>query len=121
MTSRRLLTPTTKAMLEAADYIEQHGWCCGYRRSSTGTGFLSWLIDGNKPRVCADQAIAQVTDDVEIQHEARRRFKAYLGIDSIPLWSDAPGRTKEQIVAAWREAALNVESIAGVPAEAPMK
>lgn len=91
MTSRRLLDPVSKTLLDAADYIEEHGWCQEFM----------WA-DG---RVCALGAIL-IAKGTGLSGP-RDRLMAFLkNPESITKWNDAPGRTKDEVVSALREAAL---------------
>jgi hypothetical protein len=80
------LVPWRKGLLAAADYIEQHGWCQHIGK-----------INGH---VCASVALNMVgcpnMSWLALTHLVGR---------SIPRWNDAPGRTKEEVVAAMRKAA----------------
>ncbi len=85
--------PWRKALNDAADYIEKHDWRQGALVD----------IDG---KVCALGAIvfSGHYDDAE----AREALKKYLSGTpwvSIAEWNDAPGRTKEEVIAAFRNAA----------------
>ena len=104
MTSRRLLTPIGRVMLDAADYIEEHGWCQGRLMS----------IDG---RVCAVGALHQVVGwpcmtpaaveaTTQLCCDATNHFMWVNRIVDIPKWNDWPGRMPEEVIAAFRRAAL---------------
>ena len=87
-------------LLEAANYIERHGWC-------------QFRLATKEGEVCARGAIRRVldisTDEVQVltREEAKAiwRLFEYLGQRSVSNWNDYPGRTKEQVVAALRGAA----------------
>jgi hypothetical protein len=86
-----------KVLLDAADYIERHGWI--QRTYKTNAG-----------KVCATGAIVLSSPrgpdfPVPVIINATARLKKYLGVDHIPVWNDTPGRTKDEIVAALRGAA----------------
>lgn len=101
MTSRRLLTPDTKALLDAADYIEAHGLHKGSYREM---GALERM-----PRVCAIGAIVMATDDGGARSSAGIRLAEFIGLSKdhgIPDWNDAPERTADEVIAALRGAAL---------------
>lgn len=103
MTSRRLLSPTTKLLLDAADYMEKHGHCKSRLRDDEG-------------RVCLWGAINAVTGAKDyvahlqlnlVNHVGR--VAAHLGLltpDDAIRWNNAPGRTQEEAVSALRSAAL---------------
>lgn len=83
-------TPERQALLDAADYIEEHGWC------------QRQMEDGMK--VCAMRALMVVAPlSVAVISEVmlRRHIGAKWGI---PAWNDAPERTKEEVVEAMRVA-----------------
>ena len=93
-------------LLEAADYIEWHGWCQDRVESPGGA-------------VCALGAICHATNDLVAQRllafsppNILARLKKVIGVarldeswHDIQNWNDAPGRTKEEVVAALRGAA----------------
>ena len=91
-----------KVLLEAADYIEWHGWC-------------QHVVSNAKGEVCAMGAIAECLSrrGNGSSFAARERVWGYLSKylnGSLPalaleIWNDMPGRTKEQVVAALRGAA----------------
>lgn len=101
MTSRRLLTPDTKALLDAADYMEKHGHCKGsYRRTRHPESM---------PTVCAFGAILMATDDGDTRSQAAQRLAAFVGATEdhgVPDWNDAPERTADEVIAALRGAAM---------------
>lgn len=76
-----------KALLDAADYIEQHGWCQGRYGKDGG------------PR-CASGAILSVSDEGSWQLACERFKKVY---DCAPCtFNDVPGRTVAEVCAALR-------------------
>ena len=79
--------PWQTVLFDAADYIEQHGWC------------QHRLRDGDK--VCAIGAIGFLVKNIE----AIGRFRSFLG-GRIDTWNDTVGRTKDEVVAALRACAL---------------
>jgi hypothetical protein len=86
-----------KILLDAADYIERHGWCQKAYQNGLGN-------------VCIIGALSQVVqwpDDRQgrVIMEISPRLKKYLGATRVDNWNDALGRTKEQVVAALRGAA----------------
>ena len=96
MTSRRLLDPVSRVLLDAADYIEKHGHCKGMSRRRDGA-------------VCVAGSISVVIWSAELRLSARRRLSAYIGIPpylNIPVWNDAPARTADEVISALRGAAL---------------
>ena len=79
-----------KILLDAADYIERHGWCQGAHENGQG-------------EVCAMAAIYHCYRRGDLT--AMRRLQNYVGSRYVGDWNDAPGRTKEQVVEALRAAA----------------
>ncbi len=93
MTSRRLLDPVARTLLDAADYIDKHGWCQGQ----------SWDLVG---QVCAGWAIYRSSQ--RFQHQAAAKLRNHLHIADIASWNDHHGRTQDEVTAALRAAALSV-------------
>lgn len=81
---------------EAAKVIETRGWC--RRRYETADG-----------RVCASMAMSVAMDalgaDYVGEDGARRRMCREIDNDSIVHWNDKRGRTKDEVLAAFRQAA----------------
>lgn len=112
---------TGQILLDAADYLVEHGWFQG--------GMFDWggleALDNN-PAACALGAVQQVRREggtfplpVDSACPARtrlaetvRRIAPPVNGDSeisiIAEWNDAPDRTKEEVVDALREAADGV-------------
>lgn len=94
--------PTTKldevslTLLRAADYIEERGWC--QLRYHTRAG-----------HVCAYGAILSIEGDISVRRKAEVRFSRFHDVLSMENYNDAPGRTKEEVVAALRAAAYGGE------------
>lgn len=89
-------------LLDAAAYIEKHGWCQNNFQMPDG-------------RVCASGAIGcamGVTDSPLHYHQARSRLCCHLrevkqvSMAGIEVWNDFFGQTKENVVANIRAAAL---------------
>lgn len=98
MTSRRLLDPVSKALLDAADYMEAHGHC---KDKSTDWMGRVCLIGAITRVVFRDQAIDQA-----LHMATRNRLEAYLGYRLITIWNNAPERTADEAIAALRGAAI---------------
>lgn len=102
MTSRRLLTPEAKALLDAADYIDAHGhhkrgyYPCDYKAGMT-------------PPACAIGAILRVSQNDTVWL-AVKKLAAAIGTDDIPRWNDAPQRTPVEVAAALRSAAVSTSN-----------
>jgi hypothetical protein len=97
-----------KILLDAADYVERHGWC----QNEFQNGFGSVCIMG------ALLHVVQWPDHLQGRGitEILPRLTKYLGVTRLDNWNDAPGRTNEQVVAALRGAAqprLPTPAIAG--------
>ncbi len=84
--------PWQETLLDAADQLERRGWCQGR------------TVD-NEGRMCALGALIAVaghaTHDEWLAHV---KLQEVVG-DRVDLWNDAPERTKEDVVAAFRQAA----------------
>lgn len=93
MTSRRLLSPVSRALLDAADYIEKHGWCQHSLQDPNG-------------RVCIFGAIDLVTADPDVLGNAVVRLSRQVSYYPITAWNDAPERTKQEVVDTLRAAAM---------------
>lgn len=98
MTSRRLLTPVAKVLLDAADYIEKYGHHKGAFRHLDHPEMM--------PRVCAIGALIMVEHHSDARCAAGERLEAFIGSRDIPGWNDAPERTAGEVISALRGAAL---------------
>lgn len=85
----------------AADLIERDGWVQGHYRTTEG-----YCIAG-----AIDQTLGIIDDDElhvqlwPVAQAARVQVLAIVDDVAPTLWNDAPGRTKEEVVAALRAAA----------------
>lgn len=86
---------TTADVLRLAAMKVEAGWCQNH-----------YEFEGS---VCAIGAINRVTSDKAENMSARVALTNYLGRD-IALWNDTRGRTKWQVLNAFRECALISES-----------
>lgn len=88
------LTPAKQALLDAAQYIRDHGWCQGRFYDGDRVCLLGALIvstQGRQEYAAAAAALYQANGPVSSDaHD----------------WNDAPGRTKEEVIAALEQAAL---------------
>jgi hypothetical protein len=91
MTSRRLLDPILKVLLDAADYMEAHGHC-------------KHAIEDSRGRVCLLGAIIRVGK--EHFYAASDRMRNYTKHPALSDWNNARERTQEEVVAAFRAAAI---------------
>lgn len=93
---KSLVDETGQVLLDAADYIERHGWC-------------QYIVEDNQGRVCIGGAIsaaASNSDQDDLYVYALVRLDKYLhSYKLVPFWNDTPGRTKEEVIAALRAAA----------------
>ena len=85
------MTPQ-EVLLKAAEYIEEHGWC----QHAFGEP------DG---RVCLEGAINRTAYNGSERDAAVRRMIGHLNGQTPAFWNDMRGRTKEEVIAALREAA----------------
>lgn len=79
-----------QVLLDAADYLDTHGWCQG--------------MGSDKGRACALYATWRVTRGTLMYDLAYDRLKTHIGAP-VAYWNDARGRTKEEVTRAMREAA----------------
>ena len=88
----RIVNEWQQILLDAANLLEAEGWC------------QHTLMDKENRR-CILGAIYYQSCSQSLQIEAHSRMVKYLGCD-VDIWNDAPGRTKEEAVAALRSAAM---------------
>ncbi len=93
-----LLDEVGEILLKAADYIDKHGWC--QRRAFIGKkacllGAVAAVIDGGI-------GTATITPTAAYEKAYCRLAKLVSGMGN---WNDAPGRTKDEVVAVLRTAA----------------
>jgi len=86
-----------EVLLDAADYIVQHGWCQG-------------LFEGAGGQVCAIGALRNVSDEQEWAWAAAERLSEHVGYHRIPEWNDSPARNQHQVIAALRAAAREMKA-----------
>ncbi len=82
------LEPWQKHLLDAAQYIRDHGWC------------QKALMD-DEGRVCLLGALGKIPGDQAIP---RQRLRSIIGINLVN-WNNSPKRTKKEVIAALEEAA----------------
>lgn len=97
------LDEASKVLLRAADYIEEHGWCQNEMHTLDGSacleGAIQYAISGRLMRF--DEGL----ESANLFCDALTRID--LAVDRPAFkWNDAPGRTKEEVVAKLREVAL---------------
>ena len=100
MTSRRLLDPVSRILLQAADYMEEHGHC-------------KQILQNDRGEVCINGALQAVMRQQSVSREtfcndwwmASIRISQHIGADPVQ-WNNAPERKKEEVVAALRGAAF---------------
>jgi hypothetical protein len=91
-------------LLKAASIVEE-GWC-------QGTGHI-YYSDLRVKASCAYGAIYRAVDAIihgaeeraRLANAASHRLRDAIGREGIFDWNDAPGRTKEEVATAMREAA----------------
>lgn len=97
--SNRKLSKDRLAFLKAADYIEQHGWCQQVLQDMDGRvcllGALSFVASGS---LCSVRLVGQVGRYLKRTGLTKR--------GTAVVWNDKPGRTKEEVVAVLRGAAM---------------
>ena len=91
------IEPWRQLLLDAADLIERQGWWDG-RPGSDGEQRTLHCIE------TAISAIGSIHHIDLARSEASVNFSNYVSTPSI-TWNDAPGRTKEEVLTAMREAA----------------
>lgn len=95
--TRPALEPWQKVLMDAADVIEKRGWCKGRLESADGA-------------VCTMGALIKAVSGAVLggaYRTASSRFEAYIGTKHVGMWNDNPSRTKEQVVFALCDCALN--------------
>jgi hypothetical protein len=84
--------PWRQVLLDAADYIDKHGWCQHQEESKTG-------------QVCAFMALKIVTDgDIMRRRLPQRRFERFVGLHTT-AFNDVFARTAEDVTTAMRDCA----------------
>ena len=107
MTSRRLLTTTSRILLDAADYMEKHGFC-------------KFMLCDEKGAVCLRGAIYAATEGSVVRGNHWGFNDTAIAADAVVAkhlghgeaiqnvnWNNAPERTKDEAVSALRSAALS--------------
>ena len=89
-------TPS-EILTDAADLIERDGWRQG--RGSQGQCATSAIWEANRTEGIPKTAQAHA------ETEALSALRDVINRHAIPKWNDGPGRTKEEVVSALREAA----------------
>ena len=110
MTSRRLLDPASRVLLDAADYMEKHGFCKN-------------TLEDDHGRVCVLGAINAVVGSKQPLEwagfpafEAHRRLSKQIVTiccnteSNLAMWNNHPKRTQEDVIAALRAAAIRCGS-----------
>lgn len=88
---------TKEALLACADYLEANGW----------SQFDPVGQDGKS--MCSIAVIDTVGGDA-LYHAMRDALRDQIGETSVVEWNDAPERTKEEVIFAFRSAAEAVSS-----------
>ena len=90
------LEPWRRRLLDAADYIEAHGWCQGTHSDEHG-------------KVCVVEAITLSGGINEISGRAFRALCEAVGGNYASIWNDVPGRTEAEVIATLRRVAAMEE------------
>jgi hypothetical protein len=94
------LEPWRKALLDAADYIEEHGWCQGSLTSDGGRVCAGGaVLMAHSGSLTTNYPLGSVPDKAIYMLEKYVDASHYFGIAS---WNDAKERTKGEVVAAMR-------------------
>lgn len=121
MTSTTTLTDKDRETLNAAaDWLETYGWVQGrmYERrldsdqevseEPCGACAFGAIIQGALKVYGEEPAVVDGTD-TQARYLAERRIgyaiSAHFGVNAVPNWNDATGRTKDEVVAGLREVA----------------
>ncbi len=84
-----------RVMFDAATYMDNHGWCQRARYRSDGS-------------VCILGALVHITQgNFDLRAECRTRLMRHLKMNEA-AWNDSVCKSKEQAVAALRDAATSV-------------
>lgn len=106
MTSRRLLDPAAKLLLDAADYMENHGFgkfhLCNQRGEVCVRGAI---YAANQRQIFTGSFWACIVEVPEVA-EADRRLAKVVGMEP-HLWNNRQETTKEDAVRALRQAAID--------------
>ena len=86
------IEPWQQLLLDAADLIDRQGWWNGKPQKSLSVHCIQTALFAASPRS-------------SIACEAAVNFLNHIGGHGIVCWNDAPGRTKEEVLAAMRGAA----------------
>lgn len=84
------LKPHQKVLLNAAQYIRDHGWCQHVTRDRQG-------------RVCLSGALYRNAEEPDYTNAA---YAVYALIkENLAEWNDTPGRTEQEVIAVLEKAA----------------
>lgn len=86
--------PTTQVIVDAIDYLDRYGWCQDMPQH--GARMCLWGALRN----------AAGADHPDLLKSALWRVATAsdMGEIGVPAWNDAPGRTKQQVIAALQKA-----------------
>ena len=87
---------TREVLLGAAEYLRKYGW-------------IQWETGNHGGPRCALGALESVDID-SVYDDAEYRLLRTVGASSVVKWNDAPGRTVEEVIAAFEKAAAECES-----------
>lgn len=97
------MTPK-EILIEAKRLLETKGWCQGaYAKRLHGEIALNFIGDPTVAAYCSSGAICEAQKPSMAEDAAYYFIKA-IGGGPIPRWNDTPGRTKEEVLAAFDKA-----------------
>lgn len=90
------VSPESRVLADAADLIEEKGWCQGKKSGEPSYGH------------CAFTAIWALYSGGVARVHASDQLSSRVPGGSIPQWNDAPERTAAEVIATLRSVALEV-------------
>lgn len=102
MVTNQVTKTPAMVLREAAAIIERDGWCQGDYRDGKKRCAVGAIADARPPD-WPDRLFDAVDSAIE----------AVVGTAILPDWNDAPGRTKDEVIAALLSAANQAESTHG--------
>lgn len=97
------LDETSKLLLKAAAVIDERGWCQNEIGSRDGQVCLEGAL---YVAFYGKLAVNHYLESHPVTYEALCRIRKAVGMNAAFEWNDAPGRTKEEVVAKLRAVAL---------------
>ena len=90
------ITKTARVLLAAADLIERDGWVQGITRCHAGRCMIGAVSDAAPARFDLWPAIERINETLG---------RPFADPATVAYWNDAPGRTRDEVVALLRQAA----------------